>query len=268
MYGGTVRGCLYGGGEIGPIGRGSANSDASIAPAPSGTIINAAAKIYKGGSTSVTLYDGRVLRDVFGGGRGFDNWGGNGTKYMKPEVVAVTDFSSKGYVFGSTAVYIRGGEVGTEEGVVDDYGNVFAGGNEGFVFSAIGKKMGTKVSDDELVDGIPTNGGGYYYKDGVIANGLTRDCSAVIEPYCKVIAAGGITIDGTRYAQGDYVSVEALNKLGNKERSSADWARSSGVTTPMVSSSTTLSSPEETSVRVVTMWLPTPIRSLVTPLSP
>ena len=225
MYGGTVRGCLYGGGEIGPIGRGSANSDASIAPAPSGTIINAAAKIYKGGSTSVTLYDGRVLRDVFGGGRGFDNWGGNGTKYMKPEVVAVTDFSSKGYVFGSTAVYIRGGEVGTEEGVMDDYGNVFAGGNEGFVFSAIGKKMGTKVSDDELVDGIPTNGGGYYYKDGVIANGLTRDCSAVIEPYCKVIAAGGITIDGTRYAQGDYVSVEALNKLGNKERSSADWAK-------------------------------------------
>ena len=225
MYGGTVRGCLYGGGEIGPIGRGSANSDASIAPAPTGTIINAAAKIYKGGSTSVTLYDGHVLRDVFGGGRGFDNWGGNGTKYMKPEVVAVTDFSSKGYVFGSTAVYIRGGEVGTEEGVMDDYGNVFAGGNEGFVFSAIGKKMGTKVSDDELVDGIPTNGGGYYYKDGVIANGLTRDCSAVIEPYCKVIAVGGITIDGTRYAQGDYVSVEALNKLGNKERSSADWAK-------------------------------------------
>ena len=225
MYGGTVRGCLYGGGEIGPIGRGSANSDPAIAPAPDGTIINAAAKIYKGGSTSVTLYDGHVMRDVFGGGRGYDNWYGNGTKYMKPEVVAVTDFSSKGYVFGSTAVSIRGGEVGTEEGVLQDFGNVLAGGNEGFVFSAVGMKKGTKVSDDELTDGIPTNGGGYYYEGGNIAKGLTRDCSAVIEPYCKVIADGGITIDGTTYAKGDYVPVEALNKLGNKNSSPADWAK-------------------------------------------
>ena len=221
MYGGTVRGCLYGGGEIGPIGRGSASDDAPT----EGAIINAAAKIYKGGSTSVTLYDGHVKRDVFGGGRGFDNWGGIGTKFMDEDVIAVTDFSSKGYVFGSTAVSIRGGEVGTEEGVMDDYGNVFAGGNEGFVFSATGVKKGTKVSDDELVDGIPTNGGGYYYKGGVIADGLTRDCSAVIEPYCKVIADGGITIDGTTYAKGDYVPVEALNKLGNKESSPADWAK-------------------------------------------
>ena len=221
MYGGTVRGCLYGGGEIGPIGRGSASDDAPT----EGAIINAAAKIYKGGSTSVTLYDGHVMRDVFGGGRGFDNWGGIGTKFMDEDVIAVTDFSSKGYVFGSTAVSIRGGEVGTEEGVMDDYGNVFAGGNEGFVFSATGVKKGTKVSDDELVDGIPTNGGGYYYKNGVIADGLTRDCSAVIEPYCKVIADGGIDIGGTHYAKGTYVPVEALNKLGNKESSPADWAK-------------------------------------------
>ena len=222
MYGGTVRGCLYGGGEIGPIGRGSALVDA---PAPDGTIINAAAKIYKGGSTSVILYDGHVMRDVFGGGRGYDNWYGNGTKYMKEEVIAVTDFSSKGYVFGSTDVHIRGGEIGTEEGVLQDFGNVFAGGNEGFVFSAIGKKKGTKVSDDELTDGIPTEGGGYYYKNGVIANGLTRDCSAVVEPYCKVIADGGITIDGKSYAKGAYVPVEALNKLGNKNNSPAEWAK-------------------------------------------
>ena len=76
MYGGTVRGSLYGGGELGPVGRGTMKNGAT------GGIENGKAHIYKAGKTHVQLYDGHVLRNVFGGGRGKDSWGGDGTKYM------------------------------------------------------------------------------------------------------------------------------------------------------------------------------------------
>ena len=210
MYGGIVRGSLYGGGEVGPIGRGTVKAGA---PASGGTITNADAKIYKGGQTNVYLYNGHVMRDVFGGGRGYDNWGGEG--YMTDEEKETMDRSSKGYVFGSTNVYIRGGEIGTEQGALYGYGNVFGGGNEGFVYSDEGKKVGTQSSDDNLVNGKPADGGGFYYKNGVIANGLSLDCNVVIEPYCKVFGSS-VTIGSDTYPVGSYVPVEALNKLKNK----------------------------------------------------
>ena len=210
MYGGIVRGSLYGGGEVGPIGRGTVKAGA---PAPGGTITNADAKIYKGGQTNVYLYNGHVMRDVFGGGRGYDNWGGEG--YMTDEEKEAMDRSSKGYVFGSTNVYIRGGEIGTEQGALYGYGNVFGGGNEGFVYSDEGKKVGTQSSDDDLENGKPKDGGGFYYKGGVINNGLSLDCNVVIEPYCKVFGSN-VTIGSDTYPVGSYVPVEALNKLKNK----------------------------------------------------
>ena len=83
MFGGTVRGCLFGGGEIGPIGRGTVHPDtlalgrSSNVPR-SATDHRALASIYKAGETDVRLYGGHVLRDVFGGGRGYDNWNGQG----------------------------------------------------------------------------------------------------------------------------------------------------------------------------------------------
>ena len=85
MYGGTVRGCLFGGGEIGPVGRGTTKN-------------NPAGVIYKAGRTDVRLYSGHVQRDVFGGGRGYDNWNGEG--WMSEEEKLTMDLSSKGYVFG------------------------------------------------------------------------------------------------------------------------------------------------------------------------
>ena len=200
MMGGIVRGSLYGGGEIGPIGRGTVKTDA---PKPAGTIENAEAKIYKGGKTNVYLFDGHVMRDVFGGGRGYDNWGGEG--YMTDEEKETMDKSSKGYVFGSTDVHIYGGEVGTETNVLKGYGNVFGGGNEGFVYST----TGTKSSTD-----------GYYYKNGNTSEGLSADCKIAVEPQCKVIDDGGVTIGGTAYAKGAYVPVEKLNTL--KSRANAD----------------------------------------------
>ena len=197
MYGGIVRGSLYGGGEVGPIGRGTVKEGAT---APTGTFINANAKIYLGGETNVYMYDGHVMRDVFGGGRGYDNWGGEG--WMSEEEQATMDKSSKGYVFGSTNVKIYGGEVGTVTNVLKGYGNVVGGGNEGFVYSAIGTK---------------DNSDGYYKKTDTK---LSEDCIVRIEPACKVTDEGGVTIGGTDYAKGDFVPVEKLNTL--KSRSNED----------------------------------------------
>ena len=197
MYGGIVRGSLYGGGEVGPIGRGTVKEGAA---SPEGTFTNANAKIYKGGQANVYLYDGHVMRDVFGGGRGYDNWGGEG--WMSEEEKETMDKSSKGYVFGSTNVRIYGGEVGTVTNVLKGYGNVFGGGNEGFVYSAIGTK---------------DNSDGYYKKTDTK---LSEDCIVRIEPACKVTDEGGVTIGGTEYAKGDFVPVEKLNTL--KSRSNED----------------------------------------------
>ena len=218
MCGGIVRGSLYGGGEIGPIGRGTVKADALI---NEGTIRNADAKIYKGGQTNVYLYDGHVMRDVFGGGRGYDNWGGEG--YMTDEEKETMDRSSKGYVFGQTNVYIRGGEIGTEQGALYGYGNVFGGGNEGFVYSDIGKKVGTQSSDDDIENGKPKDGGGFYYKNGVISNGLSSDCNVVVEPYCKVFGSS-VTIGSDTYPVGSYVPIDALNKLKNKNADTDRWS--------------------------------------------
>ena len=198
MMGGMVRGSLYGGGEIGPIGRGTVHAD-SIAKY-SASVKNGAA-IYKGGETHVYLWDGHVMRDVFGGGRGYDNWNGEG--YMTDEEKKTMDKSSKGYVFGSTDVHIYGGEVGTETNVLKGYGNVFGGGNEGFVYSATGTKPSNSTD-------------GYYYKNGNTSEGLSEDCKIAVEPQCMVIADGGVTIGGTAYAKGEYVPVEKLNTLKSR----------------------------------------------------
>ena len=202
MYGGIVRGSLYGGGEVGPIGRGTVKEGAT---APTGTFINANAKIYKGGQANVYLYDGHVMRDVFGGGRGYDNWGGEG--WMSEEEKETMDKSSKGYVFGSTNVKIYGGEVGTVTNVMKGYGNVFGGGNEGFVYSATGTK---------------DNSDGYYKKTD---KKLSEDCIVRIEPACKVTDEGGVTIGETNYAKGDFVPVEKLNTLKSRsyEDALAKW---------------------------------------------
>ena len=229
MYGGTLRGSLYGGGEVGPIGRGTMKDGAT------GGIENGKATIYKAGKTSVKLYDGHVLRNVFGGGRGHDSWGGDGTMYMRQnmteEAFANLDLKCKGYVFGQTEVDIYGGEVGTDEGVALGYGNVFGGGDIGCVYSAydnesgvlsIGKKNGTRYDGKD-------NSEGYYYKNenGTFKTSgsgeyfLTEDCKVLVEPWCK--ATSGITINGTPYAEGAYVPTSALNYLGNKTADQSTW---------------------------------------------
>ena len=217
MYGGTLRGSLYGGGEVGPIGRGTMKDGTT------GGIENGKARIYKAGKTHVELYDGHVMRNVFGGGRGKDSWGGDGTKYMDEALIPTLDLKCKGYVFGQTEVYVYGGEVGTDEGVAQGYGNVFGGSDIGCVYSAYELADGTLCIGKKPTGSVRYDNGdeGYYYKyesgKFALSGGekiLTEDCKVVVEPWCK--ATSTVTINSVSYTAGDYVPTSALNYLGNK----------------------------------------------------
>ena len=228
MYGGTVRGSLYGGGEIGPIGRGTMKSGSYT-----GALQNQDAYIFKAGTTNVNMFDGKVKRNVFGGGRGKDSWGGDGTMYMDPALVATLDMKCKGFVFGQTHVNIHGGEIGTAEGMAYGYGNVFGGGDEGSVYSAYENasgalRIGKKPDDSKRYD---KGDEGYYYRwngtNYVDANDaatstkvLTEDCKVVVEPYCLV--KNQVDIDKV-YAVGTYVPTSALNKLKGKNPDTGAW---------------------------------------------
>lgn len=210
MYGGHVRNSLFGGGEIAAVGRGV------IVASGEKNSVRTLQGIYKAGKTNVKLYGGYVHRNVFGGGRGYNNLGEGGKLY------------SDGYVFGQTEVDIHGGEVGTNAELANGNGNVFGGGDIGYVYSAyedtdgtlcFGKKSGVRYDDGDE---------GYYYK---YENGtwkkvgtekiLTEDCKVLIEPYARVLS-GTINYDGKDYNVGDYVPIGYLNTLGNKN--SGDWS--------------------------------------------
>lgn len=218
MYGGHVRNSLFGGGEIAAVGRG-----VIVASGEKNSIRNLQG-IYKAGHTSVKLYEGFVHRNVFGGGRGYNNLGEGGKLY------------SDGYVFGQTEVDIHGGEVGTNAELANGNGNVFGGGDIGYVYSAyensegalcFGKKSGERYDDGDE---------GYYYKyengtwktDGT-EKILTEDCKVLIEPHARV-TSGTISYDGKNYNVGDYVPIGYLNTLGNKKASEWSNLDASGIT--------------------------------------
>ena len=224
MYGGHVRNALFGGGEIAAIGRGIINA--------SGTdnSVRVLQGIYKAGKANVELYEGHVHRNVFGGGRGYNNLGEGGTLY------------SDGYVFGQTEVRIYGGEIGSDKGMEMGYGNVFGGGDIGYVYSAYEKDNELYVG---LKDGERYDDGfeGYYYAykkgDAAYIPGpkpaasdpnwvkdagefiLTEDCKVLVEPHTKALSA--VTINGNNYNAGDYVPTTDLNTLGNKN-SDGTWS--------------------------------------------
>ena len=204
MYGGIIRGGLFGGGEIGPIGRGTVKEGTQNQTYPSHFEIGDA-KIYKAGSTRVEMFGGHVKRNVFGGGRGYDNWETYG--WMSKIEQATMDQSSKGYVFGNTEVFIHGGEIGTKDATSLDDGNVFGGGDEGFVYSATGAKSSTD---------------GYYYNGST----MTEDCKVVIAPSCPIKNIRILT-NITRvkdaetqilYNAGDYISSSQFESLTASEK--------------------------------------------------
>ena len=235
MYGGHVRNALFGGGEIAAVGRGviqASGIDKSV---------RTLSGIYKAGKTRVELFDGYVHRNVFGGGRGYNNLGENGKLY------------SDGYVFGQTEVHIHGGQVGTIQELANGNGNVFGGGDIGYVYSAyeledgtlrrgikdqkryvkpyegyyyehIGKKKdgttdetGTNISGEstpeppDYTSGVYTDASGFIMYPGKERK-LTEDCKVLVEPHCKVTAAGGATFRLT-YNIGDIFTVTDLDYL-------------------------------------------------------
>lgn len=196
MYGGWVRNSLYGGGEIATIGRGDYK--------------NNAVRIFLPGTTNVYLYGGHVLRDVFGGGRGFNNLNEIGKR------------NTNGFIMGKTNVYIHGGEVGTVQGTSLGYGNVFGGGNIGFVYS----NDGVKADEDDEYNNITA---GYYYD----SNGkLTEDCKVVVAPSCKVLG-NVVTVNGNTwnpaslvddvFTPAQYVPIADLNTIELKSNST--WSQ-------------------------------------------
>ena len=238
MYGGVVRNSLFGGGEIAAVGRGV------IEATGVDNSVRTLKGIYKAGKTNVTLYEGNVHRNVFGGGRGYNNLGEGGTLY------------SDGYVFGQTHVNIHGGTIGTAKELERENGNVFGGGDIGYVYSAyeqngklyVGIKDGERYkkyegyyyvydleqgrSPENYIPYIPAD---FVYDEHdpkwVMHDGeyvLTEDCKVLIEPYCK--AKSAVTINGHNYAAGDYVTTNDLHTLGNKQDATWNNLDLSGIT--------------------------------------
>jgi hypothetical protein len=197
MWNGIIRNSLHGGGEIATVGRGATKENTDPNDPSKRTLL----AIYNPGSTRVDIYNGHIKRNVFGGGKGYNvqGYGVQGTRY--------TD----GYVFGQTAVYIYGGEVGTDEGVADGYGNVFGGGDIGYVYSkgffdTASRKTGT---------GSPNHA--YYYYNG----NLTEDCKVVISPYLQV--KPDMTVNNGAYGPYDYVPTDYLNTLRRTKDNDGNW---------------------------------------------
>ena len=201
IYGGTIRNSVYGGGEIAAVGQGVV--------LPTGD----AADIEKPGTTLVRMYGGLVEGDVFGGGRGYTYtfaYTGEDSPYK-----AIREYTD-GYVFGKTAVEIYRGTVGTLESVVKGKGNVFGGGNIGYVYSP-----GVKYTEETNKATAMFNGHYYYRGDDPNTDKVettadrTEDCRVLISASC--VALEDLTIDGVTYKKGAYVPTEELNKLGHHD---------------------------------------------------
>ena len=193
IWGGVVRGSVYGGAEVAAVGRGATTEEGAK---------RTLQQIYKPGGTKVTMYNGHVLRNVYGGGKGYNVLGYGG----------VNDLYTDGYVFGNTEVYIHGGEIGTREGLAEGYGNVFGGGDVGYVYS-----KGYFDSQSRTTStGSP--GHTYYYNN----NELTEDCKVVVSPYLQIKknVTEPITWDSKNYYAYDYVPTDYLNTLPAKSNGS------------------------------------------------
>ena len=190
LWNGIIRNSMYGGGEIATIGRGVINETSP----GSGEYT---ADIYKPGETHVTMWGGHVLRDVFGGGRGFNNW----------KTEDKSEGNTNGFIFGKTDVNIHYGTIGTREGVAKGYGNVFGGGNIGFVYSQY-----TKQAD------------GWYYEDySSSPKKPSEDTRVEVKVYGKALEP--VTIAGTSYSKGAFIPNTELDKLTGDDSDKPTWAK-------------------------------------------
>ena len=197
VWGGVVRNSVFGGGEIATIGRGK------VKESDTDNKVRELESIYQYGGTSIKIYNGKIKRNVFGGGKGYNILGYGG----------IHGFYTDGYVFGKTEVYIHGGEIGTDEGLAQGYGNVFGGGDVGFVY---GNGFFTETSG-KTSTGSPNH---YYYYDS--AGNLTEDCKVIVAPMLQLKPGKSVTYDGKTYNAYDYVPTEYLNTLPS-EKTASGW---------------------------------------------
>lgn len=203
MFDGRIRNGLYGGGEIAAVGWGSVdrveNDD---------QVSYDFRSIERPGHTHVHIYGGQVDGDVFGGGRGF-SYDIDGMLQT-----STTQYTS-GYVFGTTDVNIYRGTIGTDATLATGHGNVFGGGNIGYVYSAY---YGSKNADGHYVynNDVPAD----QAHDGLAhqAGDLTEDCRVSIE--VAGVAKADVTIGDRTFEKGTYIPNAYLNLLTNN---SAQW---------------------------------------------
>ncbi len=219
VYGGFIRNSVYGGGEIAAVGRGQ------TAESGQSNTIRQLKGIAKAGWTNVEIYGGNIHRSVFGGGKGYSATRANDYAY------SATRRYTDGYVFGQTAAKIYGGIIGTPTTLLEGEGNVFGGGNIGYVYTKVGKKWNKTTDPNTNI----TTGDDYYYKvktDGTWdlsasnEKQFTEDCKVVVSPYCRVLDNQEIEIAGHTYKgaylengvfhHADYVPTSALNTISNK----------------------------------------------------
>ena len=191
IWGGVIRNSVFGGGEIATIGRGK------VTESGDDNKTRVVSAIHKFGGTNIKIYNGHVRRNVFGGGKGYNILGYGG----------IHGFYTDGYVFGQTKVFIHGGEIGTAEGLAKGDGNVFGGGDVGFVYG-----KGYLTTDASAADNSTGSPGHIYYKDG--DGNLTEDCEVVISPMLQIKENGTpVEFGGKTYGPYDYVPTEYLNTL-------------------------------------------------------
>ena len=198
VWGGHIRNSVYGGGEVAAIGRGEALET-------TGSALRQLKGIYKSGATQVNIYSGNIDRNVFGGGKGYNN---NGTKGA-----LLTD----GYVFGTTEVNIYGGEIGTNLTVLEGDGNVFGGGNIGYVYNS----KNSKKFDGENGDGFYyiINADSTFWEDpSTHEKKLSEDCRVVVTPYAKVLSSQSVSASDSTghdslFKQYEFVPTAYLNKI-------------------------------------------------------
>ena len=241
IYGGEIRGSLYGGGEISTVGRGRTSILSGLD--------RGVTDIYLPGGTHIEMYNGHVQRHIFGGGKGYNLYGYGGTNEL------YTD----GYVFGKTEVYIHGGEVGTADGLAEGYGNVFGGGDVGFVYSAGYLDSNTTTEKTDNVKGTTGSPNHWYYycsykcqeaygpyKVGDVVSSvayasmttddekahwnstadkyLTEDCKVVVSPYLQVRkgVTTPVSYGGKSYGPYEYVPTDYLNTLSS-DKTAPEW---------------------------------------------
>lgn len=197
VWGGVIRNSVFGGGEIATIGRGKTKESGED---NKNRVLE---DIYKSGKTNIEIFNGHVKRNVFGGGKGYNILGYGG----------VHGFYTDGYVFGQTEVHIHGGEIGTAEGVAQGYGNVFGGGDVGYVYGPGVFSDGTTA---KVNTGSPNHI--YYYDAG---GQLTEDCKVVIAPMLQLKPGKTASFGGKEYGAYDYVPTEYLNTLPTDKTATA-----------------------------------------------